>query len=130
MAIHAGWKGAYNGIIENSIKKIRKFGQNEIYAAIGPCIRQKNYEVDGDFYQLFMKQTPGNKMYFISSNNPGRFLFDLPKYCYDKLSSCEVKNIDDLKIDTYSDIKNFFSCRRAYHREEKSFGCQISVIVK
>lgn len=128
MAIHAGWKGAYSGIIENSISKIKKLGKSKIYAAIGPCIQQRNYEVDEKFRMLFIEQNSENKKYFINADNKGKFLFDLSKYCYDKLHSCGVTNIDDLKMDTYSNTKNFFSCRRAYHNEEKNFGRQISVI--
>ena len=128
-AIHAGWKGAYNGIIENTVNEIFKFGRNEIYAIIGPCIQQKSYEVDKNFCELFIKQSAKNKKYFINSSNKDAFLFDLPKYCYDKLVSYGVVNIENLAIDTYSNAKKFFSCRRAYHNKEKNFGGQVSVIV-
>ena len=40
--IHAGWKGAFSGIIENTIKKIKKLNSNnKIYASVGPCIGKK-----------------------------------------------------------------------------------------
>ena len=41
--IHAGWKGAINGIIENTIEKIKELGGdiNKMTVCIGPCIRQK-----------------------------------------------------------------------------------------
>ena len=40
--IHAGWKGAYLGIIKNTIKKIKQLGsKNKIIACIGPCIGKK-----------------------------------------------------------------------------------------
>ena len=48
--IHAGWKGAFSGIIENTIKKFKKINsKNKIYAAVGPCIGNKSYEVDFSF---------------------------------------------------------------------------------
>ena len=128
LAIHAGWKGALNGIIENSISAIKKGSESQFYAAIGPCIRQNNYEVDEKFYVLFLEETTLNNKYFKNSVNKGRFLFDLPKYCYEKLIKYGVSKIDDLKIDTYSDEKKFFSCRRALHKGEKNFGCQLSLI--
>ena len=128
LAIHAGWKGALNGIIENSISAIKKGSEFQFYAAIGPCIRQNNYEVDEKFYVLFLEETTLNNKYFKNSVNKGRFLFDLPKYCYEKLIKYGVNKIDDLKIDTYSDEKKFFSCRRALHKGEKNFGCQLSLI--
>ena len=53
--IHAGWKGASSGIIENTIKKIKKLNsKNKIYAAVGPCIGYKSYEVDFTFYKKFI----------------------------------------------------------------------------
>ena len=46
-AIHAGWKGAYNGIIKKVIKFMIKKGSStkDITAVIGPCISLKNYEI-------------------------------------------------------------------------------------
>ena len=128
LAIHAGWKGALSGVIENAINSLKKYGVYEFYAAIGPCIRQPNYEIDKKFYDLFLTNNPLNKNYFINSTNKNRFLFDLPKYCYDKLIKCNATEVDDLQIDTYSNPNNFFSCRRAFHNNQKHFGCQISVI--
>ena len=44
--IHAGWKGAFLGVIRNTISKIKKISSNnKIYACIGPCIGKKSYEV-------------------------------------------------------------------------------------
>ena len=59
--IHAGWKGALKGIIENTIKKFKKLNsKNKIYAAIGPCIGNKSYEVDLSFYKKFLLKSKKN----------------------------------------------------------------------
>ncbi len=57
-AIHAGWKGAYKGIINNVIKFMIKKGCNleNITAVIGPSISLKNYEVKEDFKKKFTKK--------------------------------------------------------------------------
>jgi YfiH family protein len=128
IAIHAGWRGALGGIIENAINEIKKIGKCQLYAAIGPCIRQNNYEVDEIFYELFLEETNLNQKYFKDSANNNKFLFDLPGYCYEKLIKSGVHRIDNLGIDTYSEESKFFSCRRALHKEEKHFGCQLSII--
>ena len=128
IAIHAGWRGALGGIIENSINEIKGNGKCQFYAAIGPCIRQNNYEVDEIFYELFLKETSLNKKFFKNSNVSNKFLFNLPGYCYEKLIKSGVNKIDNLEIDTYLDECNFFSCRRALHKKEKHFGCQLSII--
>ena len=53
--IHAGWKGAFKGIIENTIKKFKKLNsKNKIFASVGPCMGEKSYEVDLDFYKKFI----------------------------------------------------------------------------
>ena len=50
--IHAGWKGALNGIIENTLKKLEEIGGNHenISCLCRACISQKSYEVKEDFY--------------------------------------------------------------------------------
>ena len=49
--IHAGWKGAYIGIIKKVIKFLINNGSNvrDLIAVIGPSIFQKNYEVTKRF---------------------------------------------------------------------------------
>ena len=55
-AIHAGWKGAYKGIIQKVIKEFKKRGSESknLIAAVGPCISQKNYEIQNDFKTKFL----------------------------------------------------------------------------
>ena len=62
--IHAGWKGAFSGIIKNTVVKIKRpNSKNKIYASIGPCIGKNNYEVDLDFFKKFVKKSKKNKIY-------------------------------------------------------------------
>ena len=68
-AIHAGWKGAKSGIVNNTIDSMLKMGSKaeDIICYIGPCIRQKSYEVDNIFYQDFKKEDKDNQKFFILS---------------------------------------------------------------
>ena len=52
-AIHAGWKGAFKGIIKNVLKFMIKKGctPKNITAVIGPCISRKSYEVKTRLYK-------------------------------------------------------------------------------
>ena len=126
--IHAGWRGAFLGIIENTIKKFSKINPNsKIIACVGPCIGKKNYEVDLKFYKKITSQSKNNKIYF----SPGRInkkLFDLRKFVCDKLKKLNVE-IDNLKYDTFQDKNNFFSYRRSKKLKELDFGRNISAIV-
>ncbi len=125
--IHAGWKGAYSGIIENTIKKFRKLStKNKIYASVGPCIGSKSYEVDLDFYKKFIMKRKENYIYFLNKKG-NKKLFDLRKYVNDKLIKLNVK-VDNVKRDTFKEKSNFYSYRRSKKLGQKDYGRCISVI--
>ncbi len=125
--IHAGWKGAFTGIIRNTISKMKKLNSNhKLFASIGPCIGFKNYEVDFDFYKKFIVQSKKNHKYFISKNKTKK-LFNLRKFVSDKLLDLNVE-IDQVNRDTFNDKKNFFSYRRSSKLRQNDYGRCISVI--
>ncbi len=125
--VHAGWKGAYLGIINNTIKKIKKMNSNNlIYASVGPCISQKSYEVDIDFFKKFINLSSKNKKYFRNKNDKKK-LFNLRKFVTDKLLKYKIK-VDQVDKDTFSQKNNFFSYRRSTKLSEKDYGRCISTI--
>ena len=125
--IHAGWKGAFSGIIKNTIMKIRKLEpNNDIYASVGPCIGKKSYEVDLKFFKKFVNKFYKNKKYF-SNKNKNKKLFNLRKFVADKLLELKVK-IDQVNRDTFKETNNFFSFRRTTILKQKDYGRCISVI--
>jgi len=125
--IHAGWKGAFSGIIKNTVNKIKKINNNNmIFASIGPCIGKRSYEVDVNFYQKFLKKTKQNKKYF-SDKNKTKKLFNLRKFVADKLIELQVK-IDHVNHDTFKEKMNFFSYRRSFKLKQNDYGRCISVV--
>ena len=125
--IHAGWKGAFLGIIKNTINKIKKLNSNnKIFASIGPCIGGKSYEVDITFYKRFLKKSKKNKKYF-SDKNKTKKLFNLRKFVADKLIELQVK-IDHVNHDTFKEKMNFFSYRRSFKLKQNDYGRCISVV--
>ena len=128
-AIHAGWKGAYKGIINVVVKYFIKKGSESknLIAAIGPCISQKHYEVQDDFKSKFFKQSRGNKIFFKKIGN--KTYFSLNKYVNYQLKSLGVKKIDIIDQDTYNPKNNFFSARRSIHNKENDYGRNISLIM-
>ncbi len=125
--IHAGWKGSFSGIIENTIKKFKKLNtKNNIFASVGPCIGKKSYEVDIDFYKRFVSKSKKNSIYFYKKN-VNKKLFNLRKYVSDELERLNVK-VDHVNHDTFAKKKNFFSFRRSQKLQEKDYGRCISVI--
>ena len=128
-AIHAGWKGAYKGIIQKVLSYFKKQGSESknLIAAIGPCISQKNYEVQNDFKSKFLKQSKRNKIFFKKVKN--KTYFSLNKYVKFQLESLGVKKIDIINQDTYSQKNNFFSARRSLHKKLNDYGRNISLIM-
>jgi len=125
--IHAGWKGASSGIIENTIKKFKKLNSNnKIFASVGPCIGKKSYEVDINFYKKFISKSKKNAVYFVKKNN-NKKLFNLRKYINDKLMRLNIK-VDHVNHDTFKEKNRFFSYRRSQKLNEKDYGRCISVI--
>ena len=128
-AIHAGWKGAYKGIIQKVIKEFKKRGSEtkNLIAAVGPCISQKNYEIQNDFKKKFLKQTKKNKFFFKKIKN--KTYFSLNKYIVSQLKEFGVKKIDIIDQDTYNQKNNFFSARRSLHKNQDDYGRNISLIM-
>ena len=125
--IHAGWKGAFSGIIKNTILKIKKGKkQTQIYASIGPCIGNKSYEVDLAFYKKFIIKSKTNKTYFVNKKN-NKKLFNLRKYVNDKLTKLNVI-VDNINKDTFREKSKFFSYRRSQKLGQNDYGRCISVI--
>jgi YfiH family protein len=125
--IHAGWKGAFSGIIENTVAKIKKLSSNnKIFASIGPCIGKTSYEVDMSFYKKFLNKSKKNKKYF-SSKNKKKKLFDLRKFVADKLTKLKVV-VDHVNHDTFREKNNFFSYRRSCKLKQNDYGRCISVV--
>ena len=128
-AIHAGWKGAYKGIINKVIKFMIKKGceLNDMTAAIGPSISLKNYEVKEDFKKKFIKKDKKNLIFF--KINKKKLYFDLTSYIYTSLKKNGIQYIDVLKIDTFDIKHKFFSARRALKLKHNDYGRNISIIM-
>lgn len=128
-AIHAGWRGAKLGIIENAIAAMRNIGAKNITANIGPMILQQSYEVSKDFLPDFCNENPQNKQFFKENlQKQGKYFFDLNAYVINKLKIAEISKINNLNIDSYSNDKDFFSFRRSTHLKEPDYGRNIALI--
>ena len=126
--IHAGWKGAVNGIVENTFNQVMNMNKNNnFYVVVGPCIGLKNYEVGKEFYDELVRENKANEKFF-SPNENNKFFFDLRKYVNFKISKFDVKYVENIDLDTYAEKENFFSFRRSVKLKEKDYGRCISTI--
>jgi YfiH family protein len=129
-AAHAGWRGALTGVIESVVTAMEGLGarRDRITAAIGPMIRQKNYEVGDDLVTRFLAADTANKKFFSTAERPGHAMFDLAGYIGSKLQRAGV-TCDDLGLCTYADPDSFYSYRRTTHRGEADYGRHINAIM-
>ncbi|HEX8365743.1 MAG TPA: peptidoglycan editing factor PgeF [Allosphingosinicella sp.] len=128
-AAHAGWKGAFAGIVEAAVAAMETLGaqRSRIAAAIGPCIARKSYEVDEAFMRRFVDPEPENERWFVARGN-GHHGFDLEGFVASKLADAGIPRIEALGQDTYSQPDLFYSYRRSTHCGEPTYGRQISLI--
>jgi polyphenol oxidase len=128
-AAHAGWKGALSGILESTIDAMEKLGaeRNGIVAAIGPLIRQQNYEVGNEFVERFIEADAENALFFLPAAREHHAMFDLAGFIRLRLENAGVLVIDDTGLDTYSD-QRFYSYRRSVHRWEPDYGRHVHSI--
>lgn len=127
---HSGWKGALNGIIKNTVKKFNELNSksSDLIAVVGPCIGKKNYEVKKDFFDKFLLKDKNNEIFFKSINNE-KFLFNLRGFINKEILNQDIKNIENIEIDTFSEKEFFYSYRRSQLNKENDYGRCISVIL-
>lgn len=130
-ASHAGWRGALSGILESTLEAMQSLGADRarIVAALGPMIRQPNYEVGGDLADTFAAADRESAAFFRPGARAGHSLFDLPGYIAMRLRRAGVRQIEDLGHCTYADPERFFSYRRSQHRAEPDYGRHVNAIV-
>lgn len=128
-AAHAGWRGALGGVLGATTSAMLRLGAQleNIRAAIGPTISQKNYEVGPEFETEFVTANANHERFFITGPK-GRPHFDLPGFVAHQLDQIGVHIIDNLERCTYEDAGLFFSYRRTTHAGETDYGRQLSMI--
>jgi purine-nucleoside/S-methyl-5'-thioadenosine phosphorylase / adenosine deaminase len=129
-AAHAGWRGAFTGILEATLEAMERLGarRERIVAALGAMISAEAYEVGPEFVARFTESAPDNARYFAPSGREGHALFDLPAFIADRMRAAGVRYFEDLGLCTYADEARFYSYRRTTHRGEPDYGRLISAI--
>ena len=128
-AVHAGWRGAISGVTDQAIAAMISLGAriDRIAAAVGPCIGRASYEVDHDFARRLLADDPGNERFF-GEGPSGKPHFDLEAYVVARLAAAGIQQIEAVGLDTYALEDRFYSYRRATHRNEPTYGRQLSLI--
>lgn len=129
-AAHAGWRGAVDGVLENTIAAMETLGARRanIAAVLGPTIAQPSYEVDAPFRARF---AAGDEAFFAPAperEGVARWHFDLPGFVMAQLSGAGLGKIADIGRDTFSQVERYHSHRRSTQAREPNYGRQISMI--
>jgi hypothetical protein len=117
-AIHAGWRGLCDGIIENTIKKLPVATQS-LLVWLGPAIGADVYEVGEEVYDAFTKDDieAGRAFVPVPSKAKGiivtrHWLFDIYALARLRLQRLGITKIYGGDLSTYNDQERFFSYRR------------------
>ena len=112
-AIHAGWRGLAEGIIEHTISAIGTLN-TPLMAWLGPAIGPDHFEVGAEVRKAFIERDETSAPAFISGSprNNGKWLADLFLLARQRLTEAGVAEIYGGGECTYSDPARFFSYRR------------------
>ena len=108
-AIHAGWRGLCNGIIEATMQHFAAPKQLMVY--LGPAISQAAFEVGPEVRAAFIARHAEAKQAFETADN-GKFFADLYLLARQRLQLCGVRQIYGGSFCTYQQTALFFSYRR------------------
>ena len=128
--IHSGWKGALNGVIKNTVKKFKELNSNidNLIAVVGPCIGKESYKVKIDFFKKFINQNLKYEEFFKKITDE-KYIFDLRGFINSEIFNSNIKNIENIEMDTFSEKEFFYSYRRSCLNNEQDYGRCISVIL-
>ncbi len=105
-AVHAGWRGLADGIIENAVRCFAQ--QDSLMAWLGPCIGPQAFEVGKEV----RTQLGGPAHCYISHDDPKKVYADLSGLAKTRLSELGVQQIYQSELCTFADQERFFSYRR------------------
>src|SRR5215470_3450325 len=123
-------RAGLTGVIEATIAAMERLGaaQRQIRAAIGPMIRQGNYEVGPDLVERFRAEDPASSRFFRPARRDRHAMFDLAGYIAARLKRAGISEVEDVRLCTYADPEQFFSYRRTTHRAEADYGRHVNAI--
>ncbi len=126
-AIHAGWRGLLEGIVEQGVEQLVKLSHcqnDDVMVWLGPAIGPEKFEVGEDVRQLFLERAktyPAEMLdklnqCFTAINNyrqtDKKYLADIYQLARIRLSHVGVDNVTGGHYCTYSEQDKFYSYRR------------------
>ena len=126
-AIHAGWRGLADGVIENTLANA-PCASHQLLAWMGPAISQAHFEVGAEVKDHFSAYPQA----FVPSANTSvaepKYMADLYYIARHKLLSLGLNQVSGGDYCTYRQQALFFSHRRATHQGLSTTGRMVSAI--
>lgn len=109
-AIHAGWKGLANGVIENTLNKMLSH-KNELLAWIGPAICKSCYSVGQEVRDIFVKRYKFADPVFQLQQD--KYFFNLALMAEFILNNWGIEAVYQSNACTFEQQDDFYSYRRS-----------------
>ena len=107
-AVHAGWRGLLDGVIENSVQAM---GGQGVMVWLGPAIGPAAFEVGEEVRAAFVGRDPAAAEAFVPIAE-GKWLADIYRLARQRLADCGVTQVYGGDLCTFSDSERFYSYRR------------------
>ena len=116
-AVHAGWRGLADGVIESTVAAM-KVAPSNLMAWLGPAIGPQAFETGDDVRNAFMQHDPAASAAFTPSpagegrGEGKKYLADIYLLAHQRLNKLGITQIYGGGLCTYTDQERFFSFRR------------------
>lgn len=118
-ALHAGWRGLLNGVLEQGVLDLLKASQREAKDCIvwfGPGIGSENFEVGQDVREAFLQKSADKKAieqcFLKIPEKQDKYMADMVQLAKYRLSQIGVENFSGGDFCSYKDKERFYSYRR------------------
>jgi hypothetical protein len=118
-------------VLENAVGAMEELGaeRGRIIAALGPCLRQHNFEVGLELVAAFEARRPQSTRFFSPGPNAAKRRLDLAGFAVWRLACAGVTKVDDAGLCTLGANADYFSYRASKRRGERDYGRNLSAIV-
>jgi hypothetical protein len=109
-AVHAGWRGLADGVIEASVAAMGLPGER-LMAWLGPAIGPMAFEVGADVRDAFLARDAQAAQAFTPLSE-GKWLCNIYQLAHQRLNALNIHRIASADFCTVRDIDRFYSFRR------------------